>query len=296
MARLDGRNRAPRSLLAALVLASVTLATLDMTAGEDSPLEPVRAVIGEAFAPVEAATAAVVRPFTAVPAWFRTKDALADEVAQLSAANAELRGQVQTADVDRNRLQQYDDLTTTAENLGRALVPARVVAFGPRQSGSFTVTIDAGSQAGLRSDLTVLNNDGLVGRVLRVTRTSATVLLITDPDSTVGGRVGSSMEVGFVTGSGSFDADASLDLRLVDNTVIPARGEAVVTWGSAGGPYESGVPIGRVTEVYSSLRDTSQRAVVEPYVNFSALDIVGVVVPSGTDSDRAVIEADGSLR
>ena len=57
----------------------------------------------------------------------------------------------------------------------------------------------------------------------------------------------------------------------------------------------AGVPIGRVAEVYSSLRDSSQRAVIEPFVDFAALDLVGVVVPSGSESDRAVIEADGSI-
>jgi rod shape-determining protein MreC len=55
------------------------------------------------------------------------------------------------------------------------------------------------------------------------------------------------------------------------------------------------VPVGRVSSVYSSLRETTQRAVIEPFVDFSALDVVGVVVPSGTHSDRGVIEADGSL-
>lgn len=293
---LDSRNRPPRSLLVALVLASVTLVTLDVSGGQSSPLEPARQAVGEAFGPAQAAAATAVRPFTSVPAWFRSKGDLAEEVRELEAANADLREQVQTSGVDRNRLQQYDGLTSAAEDLGHALVPARVVALGSRQSQSFTVTIDAGSEAGLGPDLTVVNNDGLVGRVLRVTRTTATVLLITDPESTVGGRVGSSSEVGFVTGSGSLDEDAGLDLRLLDGTVVPARDDAVVTWGSRNGPYERGVPIGRITEVYSSVREASQRAVVAPYVDFSSLDVVGVMVPSGTTSDRAVIEADGSLR
>ena len=78
---------------------------------------------------------------------------------------------------------------------------------------------------------------------------------------------------------------------------MPAKHDTVVTWGSEGGaPYVSGVPIGRVTKVFTSLRDQSQRAEIEPFVDFGALDVVGVVVPSGTDSDRALIEADGSLR
>ncbi len=294
--RLEARNRPPRPLLVALVLASITLLTLDVSGGATSPLEPARRVVGEAFGPAETAAAGAVRPFTSVPAWFRDKDALADQVRVLEASNAELRGQVELAGFDRNRLEQYDGLTSAATDLGHALVPARVVAVGSRQSQSFTITIDAGSTAGVGPDMTVVNNDGLVGRVLRVTRGTATVLLIIDPDSTVGGRVGSSMEIGFVNGSGSLEEDSGLDLRLLDNASIPSREDTVVTWGSTSGPYAPGVPIGSIKEVYSSVREASQRAVVKPFVDFSALDVVGVMVPSGAESDRAIIEADGSLR
>lgn len=295
MDRLDSRNRPPRSLLVALVLASITLITLDFHGGTDSPVEPVRRVLGEAFGPVESGTAAAIRPFTAVPDWFRTKGTLSDEIRDLEAENSELKSQVATAGFDKNRLEEYDGLTQSAESLGRALVPARVVAYGSSQSFSNTVTIDAGSQSGIGPDMTVINNDGLVGRVLRVTRTTATVLLIVDTESIVGGRVGSSMEIGFVHGTGS-PGDDELELRLIDDAVIPAKHDTVVTWGSAEGPYQRGVPVGRVTDVYTSLIESSQRAVIEPFVNFSALDVVGVMVPTGTTSDRAVIEADGAMR
>ena len=56
------------------------------------------------------------------------------------------------------------------------------------------------------------------------------------------------------------------------------------------------LPHSRITSVYSSIRDSSKTAALEPYVDFGALDLVGVVVPSGTKSDRAVIDADGSIR
>lgn len=293
--RLESRNRPPRSLLIALVLASVTLITLDFHGGTDSPVEPARRVLGEAFGPVEAGTAAAIRPFTSVPSWFRTQDELGEEIRGLEAENSELRGQVATAGYDKLRLEEYDGLTQSAESLGGALVPARVVAYGSSQSFSNTVTIDAGSKAGIGPDMTVINNDGLVGRVLRVTRTTATVLLIVDKESNVGGRVGSSLEIGFVKGLGSL-ADDELELELVDDAVVPAKHDTVVTWGSSGGPYEKGVPVGRVTDVFSSLIESSQRAVIEPFVNFSALDVVGVMVPSGTSSDRAIIEADGAMR
>lgn len=296
-ARLDRRDRPSRALMVALVLASATLITLDKQGGESSPLEPARQAVGEVFGPLETATSAVVRPFVAIPGWFRTQDSLRGDINELEAENARLRAETATSSYDRNRLEEFDGLTRAADDLGYALVPSRVVGIGPSQSFSQTVTIDAGSRAGVHPDMTVLNNDGLVGRVLRVTRSTATVLLVVDAESVVGGRVGESMEVGFLHGRGVLGSSGRLDLELADESAAPAKNSTVVTWGSeSGAPYVSGVPVGRVSSVYSSLRETSQRAVIEPFVDFGSLDLVGVVVPSGTSSDRAVIEADGGLR
>lgn len=294
---LDSGRRPSRALVVALVLASVSLITLDHTGGDQSPVEPARRAVGEVLGPVESATAAVIRPVVAVPGWFRSHGDLRAELSALEAENSELRSEVASSGFDRNRLEEYDGLTATAESLGYALVPARVIALGPSQSFSRTVTIDAGSDAGVHPDQTVLNNDGLVGRVLRVTRSTATVLLVIDTGSVVGGRVGGSMEMGFLRGRGDLGDRGVLDLELVDEAEVPAKHETVVTWGSEGGaPYVSGVPVGRVTAVFSSIRETSQRAVIEPFVDFGSLDLVGVVIPSGSASDRAVVEADGSLR
>lgn len=286
-----------RALLVALLLASVTLITLDQQGGSASPVDPARRVAGEALGPVEAGADSAVRPFLAVPQWFQSKSDLRDDVTRLENENAELRQQVNTSALDRNRLAEYDDLTAAAKDAGRALVPARVVAYGPAQAFTRTVTIDGGSSSGIRPDQTVVNADGLVGRVIRTTRTTATVLLILDADSVVGGRVGESMEIGFLRGRDVLGSDARLDLELVDTTVVPAKGDTVVTWGSRdGAPYVGGIPIGKVTSVFASPRETTQRAVIEPFADFTSLDLVGVVVPSGTRGDRAVVEADGSLK
>ncbi|HEX3221149.1 MAG TPA: rod shape-determining protein MreC [Nocardioides sp.] len=285
-----------RSRMVALVLACLTLMTLDHHPGAGSPLEPARAAMGSVFGPVESGTAAVVRPVTALGGWFRSQKSLQNDIATLEAQNSRLRAEQATSQYQRNQLAEYQGLTAAATSLGQALVPAHVVAYGPAQSFSRTVTIDAGSDAGVRPDQTVLNDDGLVGRVLRVTGTTATVLLIVDTESVVGGRVGASMKVGFLRGKGELGGHGSLDLQLVDQADSPAEGDSIVTWGSRdGAPYVSGVPIGRVTAVYASLRESTQRAVISPYVDFGALDVVGVVVPQGTRSDRGLIEADGSL-
>jgi len=292
MAMRDQHRRPSRGLFALLLLASFTLITLDVRGGDDSPVDPLRSVAGDVFGPVEEVTAAAVRPFQGVPGFFSTTDGLRDEVRRLEAENASLRGQLATSSVARNRAAELDGLLQSSGDTGYALVPARVIAVGPAQSFSRTVTIDAGTSSGVRPDMTVLNHQGLVGRVVRADRSTATVLLVVDRDSVVGGRLGSNMEVGFLRGRGEIGDRGRLDLDLVDNAVTPARGDVLVTWGSENGaPYVTGIPIGRVTTIFSSPRELSKRAVIDPFVDFSALDLVGVVVSADTRGDRAVIKA-----
>ncbi|MDN5893783.1 MAG: hypothetical protein L0H93_07115 [Nocardioides sp.] len=150
--RLEKRDRSSRSVLIALLLASATLIALDHQGGSDSPVEPVRRATGEAFGPVESVTADVVRPFTAIPDYFHSRQSLRDDVTQLEAENAQLRRTVETSDLDRNRLAEYDGLTTAASDVGHDLIPAHVIATGAAQSFSQTVTIDAGSRAGVHAD------------------------------------------------------------------------------------------------------------------------------------------------
>lgn len=291
----DPHRRASRTGLVLLLLASFTLITLDARAGHDSPVEPLRAAVGDVLGPAERVTAAVARPVTAVPEFFTTSGALRSDVARLEAENAQLRAQLATSEVIRNRAAELDGLFASARRSARALVPARVVAMGPAQAFSRTVTIDAGTAAGVRPDQTVLNNDGLVGRVLRADRSTATVLLAVDRESVVGGRLGSSLEVGFLRGRGPVGDRSRLDLDLVDSSVTPAPGDVVVTWGSRNGaPYVADVPIGVVESVFSSPRQLSRQAVIRPFVDFSALDLVGVVVDAGTRSDRTLITAGGA--
>jgi rod shape-determining protein MreC len=297
----SGRGRVPhpptpeqraRRTFALLVLACLTLITLDARAGDSSPLEPVRSAVGSVVGPMESATATAVRPFTDLTGAFRTNRGLREDVARLEAENSGLRGRLATAPLDRKRLAELDGLTRTVADTGYSLVAARVVAVGPMQSFSRTVTIDAGTSSGVRTDMTVLNGDGLVGRVVRATRTTATVLLIVDTDSVVGGRLGTSLEIGFLRGRGSVDSTGRLALDLVDNSVVPSKDDVVVTWGSKNGvPYVAGIPIGRVESVVSSPRQSSRLAVIKPFVDFTALDVVAVVVPKGTRGDRPVLTA-----
>lgn len=287
----SGPTRDPsRRRLGLLVLASLTVITLDVRAGAASPLDPVRSAVGSVVGPLESATATITRPFADATGFFRTNRGLRDDIASLAAENSRLRTELAGEPLDRQRLAELDGLTRTAAETGYSLVAARVIAIGPAQSFSRTVTIDAGTSSGITKDMTVLNNDGLVGRVVQATRSTATVLLIIDTESVVGGRLGTNLEIGFLRGRGAIDEGGRIDLDLVDNAVEPSRNDVVVTWGSPHGvPYVAGIPVGLVESVVASPRQSTRQAVIRPFADFTALDVVGIVVPRDTDGDRAVI-------
>lgn len=283
-------------MLVLLLLAACTLITLDARGGDSSPLNPVRSAAGNLLGPLEKGTASVLRPFAAVPDHFRTTDSLRRDVAALTTQNSQLRSELAGSALSRNRAAELDGLLRSSRATGYALVPSRVVAMGPAQTFSRTVTIDAGTTSGVRPDMTVLDNDGLVGRVVRADRSTATVLLVVDQESVVGGRLASSMQVGFLRGRGQLGSRSRLDLSLVDAAATATKGDALVTWGSRNGrPYVGGIPIGRVDAVYSTPRQQSTHAVITPYVDFTSLDVVGVVVDKNVRSDRTVIRAGAAM-
>ena len=279
-------------VVAGLVAASFGLVTLDARGGADSPLDPARDVVADVVGPAQEVVAAGVRPLASLADGFGSRSALQTEIDTLRAENAELRGALVAADVDEARVAEVDRLLSTVDATGYEVVGARVVAMGGAQSFHQTVTIDAGRSSGVRPDQTVIADEGLVGRVISAGRSTAVVLLAVDRGAVVGARLGRNREIGYLRGSGDIGAKGRLALDFVDDSVQPARGDVVVTWGSKGGaPYVADIPIGLVTDVVSTPRQLAQHAAIKPFVDFSSLDVVGVVVPEGSVGDRPVIGA-----
>jgi rod shape-determining protein MreC len=270
-----------------LALAAVTVITIDATADDESPVDPLRSASGEAFGPVESGLDTATRPIEDLADHMRTVDGIRDDNVRLQAENARLRAELETVHIDRRRLEALSALHHLGDKHGFDLVTAQVTAFGSAQSFSQTVTVDAGTSDGVEADMTVVNDQGLVGRVLRADRESSTVLLIVDAASVVGGRLGTDLELGMLRGDGDLSDEGKLFMSTIDPTVHPSSGDIVVTWGSRGGaPYVAGVPIGRVESIESSPRDQSMVAKIHPFVDFSALDTVGVVVDASSQRDR----------
>jgi rod shape-determining protein MreC len=278
-------TRRTRIVLAVLLLVSFTLITVDFRGGSDSPLSPLRDAAGAVLGPVQGAAAAVARPVSDLVTKVGSLGDNEARIEQLQRENDRLKLDLRTSDQARTRAAELDALLKVAGVGQYRVVPAQVVALGPAQDFAATVTIDAGSRDGVRADMTVLNGDGLVGRIVRAGPTTATVLLIADPISSVGVRMEKTNEMGFAGGHGIGD-DLSLDL--LDPQTPVRTGDRLVTQGEA--VFAAGVPVGEISSVASTPGSLTRRGQVRPYVDFSALDLVGVVVQKPrTDPRDAVL-------
>lgn len=285
-------SRRTRIALAILVVASLTFVILDLRGG-DGPMSSARSAISAVTGVLQKGAATVFSPVTSAGDWWSTWRNQAGQIDQLRAENEELAALVRQSQNDRARADELNALLRVA-SVGRyRVVPAEVIAVGPAQDYAWTVTIDAGSLDGIEREMTVINGQGLVGRVLKVNQTTSTVVLLVDASSAVGGRVATTEEIGIVAGTGRQD---SLDFQLLDPLAELVIGDALVTFGSRGGrPYAPGIPIGEVVDITGTAGQLTRVATVRPFVDVSQLSIVGIVVrPPREDPRDSVLPPRGT--
>ncbi len=275
-----------RLLLVLLVAIAFALITVDIRGGDQSPLQGVRTAAASVFGPVEGAVASAVDPVGNAIAAVRDSGSRHDRLVRLERENAALKEQLGSKDITRNRAAELDRMLKTAGAGQYGIKAAQVIAIGAAQGFSWTITIDAGSDDGIQRDMTVLNGDGLVGRVTTVGPSTSTVLLACDPDFTVGTRMEKSMEIGFATGQG----DRPLRVQLLNGKANVKRGDRLVTFGSqADKPFVPGVPIGTVVKLDPGAGGLTRTVEVQPFVGYTSLDVVGVVVVPPREDPRDTV-------
>ncbi|MHC0434005.1 rod shape-determining protein MreC [Streptomyces sp. O3] len=276
-------TRESRLLLVLLIAIAFALITVDIRGGEESPVDGARKAAATVFGPVQNGVAGAVDPVGNAIAAVRDSGERHSRISELERENAALKAKLGSDDRNRSRVRQLDKMLKKAGAGQYAIKGAEVIAIGAAQGFSWTVTIDAGANDGITRDMTVLNGDGLVGRVTTVGPTTSTVLLASDPGFTVGTRMEGNDELGFASGRG----DRALAVQMLNGRAKVKKGDRMVTFGSqADKPFVPGVPIGEVVRVDPSGGDLTRTVYVKPYVAFSRLDVVGVVVEAPREDPR----------
>ncbi len=272
------QRRQTRVLLALLVVAAVTLITLDFRGGEDGVLERGRDLATAVLRPLQDGVGTLLSPFSAAGG------AISD-LFGVRSENQALRARVEALEERRRVIDDLErenaelrGLLDMADRTELETVAARVVALSP-SNFEWTITIDVGSDDGLARGMPVVDGDGLIGRVIQVTPTASRVLLTIDPSFSAAARTGSTGEVGVIDGRGG----DPMVLRLLDPEAEIEEGEAVVTSSYRGGVFPPGIPLGTVSSIEEGATPLTREVLVNPYVDFTRLHHVVVVFSTGID-------------
>ncbi|MCY3756225.1 MAG: rod shape-determining protein MreC [Acidobacteria bacterium] len=150
------------------------------------------------------------------------------------------------------RLKRLETLDLVKSALNRPGVAANVIGGDDRMGFSSRV-VDKGASSGISWDCPVINAEGVVGRVVHVSRNSAVVQLISDLDSGVGILLETSRATGVLRGTGRQTAT----IHYVPLTEKASPGERVITSG-LDRIYPKGLLVGNVLSATSGQTGSQQ--------------------------------------
>ena len=213
--------------------------------------------------------------------------------------NDELRERIQQLEVEKQGLQ---DLVSENERL-RGLLDlkeegtfkvlfARIIGRDPNVWFDSAI-IDIGSLAGVKLNMPIVTDGGLVGRVTAVGPLSSQIDLITRDKSGLGavvGEISESTALGVV--SGTSDRNVVV-MRYVSGSTEVQPGQVVYTTGQDG-IYPAGLKVGEVVEVESGSATTPHIIYIRPSAALGSMHEVGVLLyepPARSEFEKAVPNA-----
>jgi rod shape-determining protein MreC len=272
-------TRGQRRAVILLLLLSVVLITLDH---RGDAFQGARSTAHSVVDPAQHGVTTLVAPVGRFLGRLGDLGDSGTKIDALEKENAELRRQLREGELAATRSAELAKLQLLAGQGRFTVMPATVTGLGPSIGFEWTVTVDAGRKDGVRPDQTVVDSDGLVGRVKDVGDTSATIVLAVDPGSAVGVRLAGGNALGVAAGNGL----GPLTYTPLDPATRVEVGDRLVTGPYGGSTYVAGLPVGQVTAVSGDPGAPAREATITPYVSFASLDLVGIVLAAARADPR----------
>lgn len=192
-----------------------------------------------------------------------------------------------TAENDRLR-----SLLNLKENSKYKVLTARIIGRDPSVWFDSSI-INRGSLDGVKLNMPVVSDGGLVGRVTAVSPLTAQFDLITRDKSGVGGvvgEIGTSNVLGVVAGTSKRDL---VEMKYVSGSAEVQPGQMVYTTGQDG-IYPAGLKIGEIVDVRSGSATVPHQIFIRPSGGINSIKEVGVLLyepPAKAEFDQKLPNA-----
>lgn len=208
---------------------------------------------------------------------------LEEEYEQVRRENILLRQKLVEFEEVMQELQRVYRLLGMRSQLAYDTISARVIGKSPITPNS-TLIIDKGELDGINKFQGVINSEGVVGRIIGVSRNSAKVQMIIDKNSAVGAMNQRTRDDGIVRGLG-FNL-SRLHMDFVFYRADFRLGDLIITSGTDT-LFPKGLVIGKVTKLIKNKGELFYQVLeIEPSVDFNRIEETLVIrYPSPEASD-----------
>ena len=206
--------------------------------------------------------------------FFADMDTLKSENEDLKKKNSELEQSLRELEIikaENDTLKEYVNLKDKYTDY--TTVPADVINRDISNYSS-TIIINVGSDDGIKEEMTVIADSGLVGHVISVTNNTAKVQTIVDTASAVTSKISTTEDT--IVVQGTLEDKSTLRANFIPTDAVVLQGDTVETSG-IGGIYPKGIHIGTITEVVNTNNITDRYAIVQTAVDFNKLNTVLVI-------------------
>ena len=285
MWRRTGLDRS-NVLFVGLVVVSLILMTMDLRASGEGLAGTLRDGTQAVFTPVQKAVSFVTRPVVGFFEGLSDLVGLRGENQALRLQVAQLEQELAATESLQRQVEELEGILAIEPPEEYDTVVARVLATGVSDFDALRL-IDKGRRHGITVDMPVIDEGGLVGRVVAVGETWARIRLITDRSMRVAVRVERTGETGVLIGRGG----GLLALEMLNTETALVEGDLLVT---ADGRFPAGIPVARVAEPAEAEVGFSLRTTATPVAELTRVDYVKVLVFTSDEVGSADPDEEGS--
>ena len=217
--------------------------------------------------------------------FFKQVESLENEKKELKEKNDELNAKLINYEVilsENSILKEHVNLTASYPDYN--VVVADVISEAV-SNWEEVILINRGEKDGIKPDMVVVAEEGLVGYVESVTSNTAKVVTILDPGATVSARTTRTRDSLTCKGNSSLSSETKIKVTKIPTGLTLVEGDRIETSG-LGGKYQKGIPIGEIVKFTVKKNPVENEAVLKTYIDFNKLETVAIIVEEYKDANE----------
>lgn len=267
-------NHKKSGILGIVITIIILIILVIFTNVESNKLYNVQNIISKIILPVQNGITYLQNKISGNDAFFADMNTLRQENEQLTQKNSELEQQLRELEIikaENETLKQYGTLAQKYQSY--KTMPAYVINKDITNY-SKTIVINVGKDDGIKENMTVIADQGLVGNIISVTSNTAKVQTIVDSASSTSSLASSTRDT--MVCKGTIDGTSKLKATYIsiDSNVI--EGDSVESSGM-GGIYPKGIHIGKITKIIEGKNKIDKTIEIQTAVDFEKLETVLVI-------------------